>query len=146
MQLDAAAIRLLAGSILDGESSNPGSAVTLVFVRDPAIREYNRTYLSKDRPTDVISFQAEADEEEFSDEYSVGDVIISVDRAAEYAEEHNIPVADELARYIIHGILHCLGHDDIDPGARRTMLRRQEMFLRKWRQSGSPPVCRCGND
>lgn len=146
LRLNAAGIRLLAGLILDEEGSAPGSAVTLVFVRDPNIREYNRTYLNKDWATDVISFQAEADDGEFSDEYSIGDVIISVDHAAGYAEEHGISVNDELARYITHGILHCLGYDDLETGARRTMLRRQEMCLRKWHQSDLPPVCRRGND
>ena len=141
LHLNAARIRSLAVLVLEQENCASGCAINLMFVRDPVIREFNRTYLDKDRATDVISFQPDAETIPYDDEQSAGDVIISVDRAVEYAENHGIPPAQELARYIIHGILHCRGYDDIDPGARRTMLRRQEQLLQLWQQSNSQSVC-----
>jgi probable rRNA maturation factor len=141
MRLNAASIRTLAVLVLEREECLPNTGINLMFVRDPAISQYNRIYLDKDRATDVISFQAESDTDTFDDERSTGDVIISVDRAVEFAEKNGIPPAEELARYIIHGILHCRGYEDTDTVARRLMLRRQELLLQLWLESDLSPVC-----
>ena len=141
LHLNAKSIRNLAVLVLERENGEPGTGINLMFVRDPVIRKYNRTYLDADRATDVISFQPDADTAAYEDEQSTGDVIISVDQAVEFAGKHDIPGAEELARYIIHGILHCRGYDDIEPGSRRTMLRRQELLLQQWLRTDPQPVC-----
>ncbi len=137
LRLDASAIRKLARAVLARETVAARAGVNLMFVRDPVIREYNRKYLHKDRPTDVMSFLT--DQPPGLSENagaSVGDIVISVDQAVAYANTHALDLSEELARYIIHGILHCVGYDDARQQARRHMFRRQEEILEEWLAQG----------
>ena len=79
-----------------------------------------------DTPTDVISFEGEINNG------TAGDVVISVEKAAEFSSQNNINFNEELERYIVHGILHCLGYDDINPTNKKKMFKRQEQILKKW--------------
>ena len=138
LRLNLNAVRSLAGLVLDAESVPPGLGITIVFVRDSLIREYNRRYLDHDFPTDVISFQPDPSDSLPADEPSAGDIMISVDHAIAYAAGNGLPAAEELARYIVHGILHCRGYDDLLPALERRMRRRQELLLQRWLKTGMP--------
>lgn len=136
LRLDRGQVVALAEMVLDMQGAAPGQGVALMFARDPVVRDYNRRYLRCDNPTDVISFPAGATPGGVIDGDSVGDVIISVDQARQYACAHEVATDEEAARYIVHGILHCLGYDDTTPAARRAMTRRQEELLRAYLQTG----------
>ena len=90
------------------------------------IKKFNNKFLNENYPTDVISFEGNIGEG------SVGDVVICVDKAVEYSAQNNMDVNEELARYVVHGILHCLGYEDIIDKERRTMFKRQEELLKEW--------------
>ena len=126
LKLNSNEIKLLARYVLENEKISNDVGINLMFVRNNVIRKYNKDFLNKDNPTDVISFEGNISDG------SVGDIIISVEKAAEYAAQNNIDVDEELARYIIHGILHCLGYEDIIDKERRAMFKRQEELLRKY--------------
>jgi rRNA maturation RNase YbeY len=100
--------------------------ISLTLLDDDEIRELNRRYLGHDRPTDVISFTLGAPDD------LVGDVYLGVDQARRQAEEHGVPVAEELLRLAIHGTLHVLGHDHPEGEDRYVspMFERQEHILR----------------
>lgn len=90
----------------------------VVFCDNEKIREINKEYRQKDCPTDVISFAIFADslpEERFifDDEISLGEIIVSLDKIKEQAQEHNHSFEDELYFLLSHGILHCLGFDHL---------------------------------
>jgi probable rRNA maturation factor len=87
----------------------PGaSVVNFVFVTDRRIREINRQFLKRDRPTDVISFNC--DEPHVPGEpHLLGEVYISRDRARAQAREYDISYGSELRRLVLHGLLHLLG-------------------------------------
>lgn len=87
------------GGVRDGE-------VSLTLVDDARIRELNRQYLDRDRPTDVIAFPLYEAEEPL-----VGDVYVGAERARVQAAERGIPWVEELLRLAIHGTLHVLGHE-----------------------------------
>ena len=87
-------------------------AVTLIDAKQ--MRNVNRRFLRHDRTTDVISFR-------YDDEPVVGDILIDPGMARKYADDHGISYESELGRYIVHGLLHWLGHDD------RTMAQRTRM-------------------
>jgi len=125
-RLNSNEIKLLVRYVLRNEKISDDDGINLMFVRNKVIRKYNKKFLDRDNPTDVISFDGNINEG------SVGDIVISVDMAAEYAAENNIEVNDELARYIIHGVLHCLGYEDITVKQKRKMFKRQEDLLREW--------------
>ena len=126
LKLNSDKIKSLARYILENEKIDNDVGINLMFVRNNIIRKYNKDFLNNDNPTDVISFEGNLNDG------SAGDIIISVEKAVEYAAQNNINVYEELARYIIHGILHCLGYEDIIDRERRAMFKRQEELLKKY--------------
>lgn len=83
----------------------------MVIVDDPGIRELNRDYLQRDRPTNVISFAMQEGEGGGINPLLLGDVVISAETAARDAAEAGIPFEHELWFLLLHGILHLLGFD-----------------------------------
>jgi probable rRNA maturation factor len=107
--------------VLKAERKNNYS-VGVLLTGDRNIRKVNKKHLDHDHATDVISF--ELDQEQ-------GDVLVSVDTARRYAQEHGLPFREEVARYLVHGTLHLLGYDDKKPALKKKMIRRQESILKK---------------
>jgi rRNA maturation RNase YbeY len=96
--------------------------VSVALLADEDMRELNRRYLGKDVPTDVIAFALG----EGGD--LVGDVYVGVEQARRQAEELGLAVEEELARLVIHGVLHVLGHDHPEGPER---LRSHMFFLQE---------------
>ena len=96
------------------------AAVNVVFVTDRRIRELNRRFLKRDRPTNVISFNC--NEPQLPGEPRLlGEVYISRDRARAQAREYGVSYGSELRRLVLHGLLHLLGltHREMEPLYRR---------------------------
>lgn len=108
------------------EGSNRAGTVTVALVRDPAIRELNRVYRGKNRPTDVLSFPSGDDGSD--PERHIGDIIISADTALRQAEESGLNVEREIAELALHGVLHLCGYDHETDGGK---MNRLELRLRK---------------
>jgi probable rRNA maturation factor len=102
-----------------------GSELSLSLVGDGEIRDLNRSWRGKDAATDVLSFPLA----EPSSGLMLGDVVISFDTAERVARDDGREVADELDRYLAHGILHLLGHDHERPRAAREMAALEERLL-----------------
>lgn len=113
-----ATMRNLLKAVGEGES-----AISVTLVNDDAIREINREHRGKDKPTDVLSFPLEP--EPFSQERLLGDIVISVDTARRQAADYDAPVQREIYRLLIHGLLHVLGHDHMEPDERDVMEREE---------------------
>lgn len=102
----------------------------VVLCDNNKIQGINKEYRQKDCPTDVISFAIFADspEEErfiFDDEINLGEIIISLDKIKEQAEEHKHSFEDELYFLLAHGILHCLGFDHLTDEEYNFMINTQ---------------------
>jgi probable rRNA maturation factor len=95
------------------------AAISVTLVDDASIRTLNREHRGKDKPTDVLSFPLEP--EPFSHERLLGDIVISIDTARRQAADYDAPLQRELERLMIHGLLHVLGHDHMEPGERARM-------------------------
>ncbi|MGF3103756.1 rRNA maturation RNase YbeY [Rossellomorea sp. DUT-2] len=117
------------------EEVEDDSEVSVTFVTNERIQEINREYRHKDQPTDVISF---ALEELGEDEVEIvggqfprvlGDIIISIDRAKEQAEEYNHSFSRELGFLALHGFLHLLGYDHVEEMDEKKMFQRQKDIL-----------------
>ncbi|HUO86746.1 MAG TPA: rRNA maturation RNase YbeY [Thermoanaerobaculia bacterium] len=102
------------------------SSFAVRFVGDRAIRAMNRDFRGRDRPTDVLSFPGEEGDEG----PHLGDVAISVPAARRQAADQQVPVERELRRLLLHGVLHCLGHDHETDGG--TMERLERRLARRW--------------
>ncbi len=105
-----------------------GAGATVAFVSDRAMRELNRRWRGKAGTTDVLSFPLEQDEFEQVEGLTLGDVVISVERAALQAEEHGLTFENEIEQLILHGLLHLCGHDHEADGGEMNAL---ELRLRR---------------
>jgi probable rRNA maturation factor len=112
-----------------------GAELSVTFVDNGRIQEINREYRNKDQPTDVISF---AMEELGEGEMAIvgedipkhlGDIIISIQRAKEQAEEYGHSFLRELGFLTVHGFLHLLGYDHMNEQDEKKMFSRQEEIL-----------------
>jgi probable rRNA maturation factor len=117
------------------ENVQDGAEVSVTFVDNEKIREINRDYRGKDKPTDVISF---ALEEMGDGEIEIvgaemppmlGDIIISVPKAREQAEEYGHSFMRELGFLAVHGFLHLLGYDHETEEEEKEMFSKQEQIL-----------------
>ena len=92
------------------------AAVNVVFVTDRRIRELNRRFLKRDRPTNVISFNCDEPHPP-GEPRLLGEVYVSRDRARAQAREYGVSYASELRRLVVHGLLHLLGlaHREMEP-------------------------------
>lgn len=106
--------------------------VSLYFTGNEEIREINIEYRDKDAPTDVISF-ADHEGEEIEDIYdTLGDIIVSLERVEEQAEEYGHSFERELYYVLTHGILHLLGFDHIEDDDKTEMRKKEEEILSKY--------------
>ena len=122
-----------------GNAKHSGDA-TIAFVSDRQIKELNKRFRGFDKATDVLSFPAESEEfarsEEFAkseessegEERVLGDIAISVERAATQAKENGLSFEQEIAQLILHGLLHLCGYDHETDGGE---MNRLELRLRK---------------
>ena len=85
------------------------NTISFLFCDDSKIREYNKTYLSHDYETDILTF-FDADD----DGNAESDIIISTDTVEYNANRFNKTFSEELFRVILHGLLHLCGYDDKD--------------------------------
>ena len=100
--------------------------ISITFVDDEGIQRINKQYLSKDRPTNVISFSLQ--EGEFGDinPAMLGDVVISVDTAIRDADKGNLSFDEEIFFLIIHGLLHLLGYNHVNTSKANTLKMKQK--------------------
>jgi probable rRNA maturation factor len=87
------------------------AGVTIAFVSDRSIQELNRRFREKNSPTDVLSFPSEQAPFEINQGRNLGDIVISVERAAAQAAEHGMEFEDEISQLILHGLIHLHGYD-----------------------------------
>src|SRR5216683_5893399 len=85
--------------------------VMIVFVGDEAIKKLNRQFRGKNYATDVLSFPSEAEAFEVENQAHLGEVVISVQRAAAQANGNGLSFSNELKQLILHGLLHLAGYD-----------------------------------
>ena len=101
--------------------------VSVTFVDRAGIARLNREHLGHAGPTDVISFGLTS----MPGAPVVGDIYIAPEVARENARRHGAGVREEIARLVVHGTLHVLGHEHPEDEDRTTskMWRRQEQLL-----------------
>ncbi|MFB1080629.1 rRNA maturation RNase YbeY [Jeotgalibacillus sp. JSM ZJ347] len=110
---------------------------SISFVNNEQIRVINRDFRGKDKPTDVISFALEEMTEDEIDIISaadmprvLGDIIISVEKAKEQAEDYGHSFSRELGFLALHGFLHLLGYDHMTEQDEVAMFGRQDELLK----------------
>lgn len=111
---------------LVGELAPGHDSFAVRLVGDRTMRAFNRDFRGADETTDVLSFPGESG----PDGAHLGDVVISVPQAARQARGRGHRLAGEVRLLVLHGLLHCLGHDhERDDGEMERLERR---LRRRW--------------
>ncbi|WP_284140433.1 MULTISPECIES: rRNA maturation RNase YbeY [unclassified Virgibacillus] len=109
--------------------------ISINFVNNREIQELNRNYRGQDKPTDVISFalqeSVEGEIEILGEEIPLvlGDIVISIDKAKEQADDYNHSIERELGFLAVHGFLHLLGYDHLNDEDEKEMFQLQDEIL-----------------
>jgi probable rRNA maturation factor len=105
------------------------ASLSVLLTDDAEIQVMNRDYRGEDRPTDVLSFPA--GDEMTPPELAgyLGDIAISVETAVEQAEKSGHNMLDELQLLAVHGTLHLLGYDHLEPEEKEEMWAAQTAVL-----------------
>ena len=93
--------------------------VEIAVVDDEAIARVHAEFLNDPSETDAITFQ-------------YGEILVSCDTAARYAQAHGIDPEEELFRYMVHGLTHLHGYLDYEPDDREALFAVQEPLVRRF--------------
>lgn len=117
---------------LDYEGYDEDYEVSLSFVDNKEIHELNRDYRGVDRATDVLSFPLLTDEFDVElEEVSLGDIVISLERALEQSIEYNHSFEREVCFLVCHSMFHLLGYDHDTDENTKEMRSKEEHILNK---------------
>ena len=115
---------------LDYEGYDDDYEVSLSFVDNKEIHELNKQFRGIDRPTDVLSFPMLSDDFDIElEEESLGDIVISLERAFEQSREYNHSFEREVCFLVCHSMFHLLGYDHMNEEDEKVMFGKQEEVL-----------------
>lgn len=128
-------IESCARAALEEEGIEDDAEVSVTFVDNARIRELNKEFREIDRETDVLSFPL-CGEEGFevnpdNDALLLGDIVISLEKAAAQAKEYGHGFERETAFLIVHSLFHLLGYDHMTDAEEKEMFDKQEKVLMK---------------
>ena len=120
-----------------GPGPGPAGDLGICLVSSNEMARLNETHLSHAGVTDVITFDYGNPSEGQHPACLNGEIFICLDEAVSQARRFRTSWESELARYVIHGLLHLTGYDDRRPGDRRRMKREENRLLRQLHRNGS---------
>ena len=122
-------IRTAVTETLRFEEVRTKSSVNVLLTDDVQLQELNNAYRGIDKPTDVLSFAAGDAMPGMEEDLHLGDIAISVPYAERQAYEGQYSLKSELQLLAVHGTLHLLGYDHIDPEDKVDMWSVQASIL-----------------
>ncbi|MCD6429460.1 rRNA maturation RNase YbeY [bacterium] len=129
--IDEEFLKKIADLVLTKEGKE--GVVSLVLVGPGRIKQLNKKYRGKNKVTDVLSFgqAAESEFKEIQDENFLGEIVICLRAVKKTAKREGSTFEKELARVLIHGILHLLGYDHKKPEQAQIMEEKQNKYLQE---------------
>ncbi len=115
--------------------SRSRSELSIALVDDDEMQTLNAAWRGRERPTDVLSFSMLEGEGVEHRGSLLGDVVIDIETAARQARQRRRGLDEELARLLIHGTLHLLGHHHEADAEARRMQREERRVWRAVRES-----------
>lgn len=135
-QVELSDLRSLAELVLREEGYDDGAEVTLLFVTEPEMATYNRRFLEREGPTDVLAFPVEEllpgiapEPDPHGPPLLLGDVIIAPGYVRRQASDYGVTFESEMALMVTHGVLHLLGYDHNDDDEAERMEERERQLL-----------------
>jgi probable rRNA maturation factor len=126
-QIDLARLQAVVDAALAGDGLER-CHLTVLLVDDAESSRLHRQHFGDEDPTDVMSFPDGSTDPE-SGLRLLGDLAVGVEVAAREAQARGRSIADELCLYVLHGLLHLLGYDDVEPADRAEMWQLQRRLL-----------------
>ena len=116
---------------------HPLSELSVIFVDTEAMEQLHIQWLDEAGPTDVLSFPMDelrpGKEDEEPPQGLLGDVVLCPEVAKKQATQAGHSIDDELHLLTVHGVLHLLGYDHLEPDDEREMFDLQSNILASWR-------------
>jgi len=145
VRVDTAYVRKVTRTVLAAERI-AAAQISVALADDATVRRVNRDFLGHDYDTDVLSFLFESspvapsrqpkkrDASEVGEPRGAGrcidgEVLVSAEMAVPMAARFGWSARDELTLYLVHGLLHLCGYDDLSPAERRLMRQRERAIL-----------------
>lgn len=130
-------LRHAAKAALKAQGVRDDCVINIMLTDDAGIRAINSEQRGVDKATDVLSFPlneltegafdpaaCEADPE--TERLMLGDMVLNLERCAAQGEEYGHGFAREISYLTVHSVLHLLGYDHLDEGARKRRMRERE--------------------
>jgi probable rRNA maturation factor len=124
IELPFAQLREASRVVLESEGVKEAK-ISLAFVDNQTIHGINKRFLEHDEPTDVITFPMSV----FGANKLEGELVIGVEIALEQSQQRGHALAAELCLYVIHGLLHLCGYDDLKPDDAAEMRTKERQYL-----------------
>ncbi|WP_339731947.1 rRNA maturation RNase YbeY [uncultured Gimesia sp.] len=139
ISIDEAQLEEAACFLLQSEKVNQAD-ISLAIFDNPTVRELNQQYLAHDYDTDVLSFllDCQTDPElqipdlRGAGKTLEGEVIVSAEMAVALAEKYQWSAENELLLYVVHGLLHLCGYDDLSEDELQLMRAREQQVFDHW--------------
>lgn len=138
-KVDEELLKKVVQTVLEVEQVKHDMDIYITLTNNEEIHTINKEYRNVDKPTDVLSFPMyerneiyKLKEEKESDvEEILGDIIISIPKVKEQADEYGHSFERELAYLLTHGMLHLLGYDHMIEEEKTIMRKQEEIVLAK---------------
>jgi probable rRNA maturation factor len=129
--VDTKLLRTVTRALLTEELGLKTYQLGIHLVEPEEMAQVNWDYLQHEGSTDVITFdyQPEVPPGETAPEV-YGELYICVDDAVKQAKQFKEHWTDELARYVVHGVLHLRGYDDLEPAKRKVMKKEENRLVK----------------
>ena len=140
LSIDEANIREVAETVFKIECVE-SARLSVAIVDNSTMRKLNVRHLNHDYDTDVLSFLLECHQSESanvdadlrgSGKSLEGEVVISAEMACQSAREFDWSSENEMILYLVHGLLHLVGYDDLSKSERELMRSRERSILQTW--------------
>ena len=134
-------IETLCTFALEYQDVPSNAEVSITFVDDEEIAALNSEYRGKEGPTDVLSFECDALDDEFmlfeDDQFeepviTLGDIVIAPDVAARQCLEYGTTFSQEISLLLVHGLLHLFGYDHMVEEEAVVMEGLEKEILSAW--------------
>lgn len=120
-------IRRAVEATLKYENASPSAEISVTLTDNEGIRKLNKEFRSKDAPTDVLSFPLnDYESHSLLPLDSLGDIVISLERACEQAQSFGHSLEREIAFLTVHSMLHLLGYDHVNGEEEELDMRRRQ--------------------
>lgn len=126
-------VRRCCNAVLRMEDFHGSAEVSVTFVNNEQIHELNKMHRNVDAPTDVLSFpmgeDGKYDIDPATNAQILGDIVISMEKAAEQAERFGHSLQREVGYLTAHSMLHLLGYDHEEPLEKVHMREKEELVM-----------------